>query len=109
MVRSRWSGWKAVGCQFDHDRPFAAKAGEWSRYVGLRAGGVAATRLMVNLPSLAVSAAAVLAESHGSSGALADGDCGGGRWRRGGARRRFEIAEVMIFSEGEATRRGRKR
>jgi len=61
-------GVKTMACQFDHDRPFAEQARALVDAVGLSAEQWQTTTLLVNAPSLAVIAAAVLAEIHGRVG-----------------------------------------
>ena len=84
---------KTVACQFDHERPFAEQARELVDRVGLSADEWQTTPLLVNLPSLAAIAAAVLAEMHGRTG----------HWPAvlrlrpvaGSVPPRFEVAEVI--------------
>ncbi len=68
LVRAPIEGVKAVACQFDHNQPFGEQARALVDAVGLTADGWQTTALLVNLPSLAVIAAAVLAEIHGRAG-----------------------------------------
>jgi hypothetical protein len=68
LVREPVEGVKAVACQFDNDRPFGVQARALVDGVGLEAEGWQTTPLLLNLPSLAVIAAAVLAEIHGRAG-----------------------------------------
>jgi hypothetical protein len=57
-----------VKTQFDHDRPFVEQARALVEAVGLSAQGWQTTPLLVNLPSLSVIAALLLAELHGRCG-----------------------------------------
>lgn len=57
-----------VKTQFDHARPFAAQGRALVEAVGLSAQAWQTTPLLVNLPSLSVIAALVLAELHGRCG-----------------------------------------
>jgi len=57
-----------VKTQFDHARPFAEQARALVEAVGLSAQAWQTTPLLVNLPSLNVIAALVLAEIHGRCG-----------------------------------------
>jgi hypothetical protein len=61
-------GVKSMACQFDHDQPFGEQARALVDGVGLSAEQWQTTALLVNAPSLAVIAAAVLAEIHGRAG-----------------------------------------
>src|SRR3954453_13663573 len=93
LVREPIQGVKAVACQFDHDRPFGEQARALVDGVGLDAEGWQTTSLLVNLPSLAVIAAAVLAEVPGRAGSFPPVL----RLRpvAGSVPPRFEVAEVI--------------
>jgi hypothetical protein len=85
-------GVKAVACQFDHARPFGEQARALVDGVGLSAEQWQTMALLVNLPSLAVIAAAVLAEIHGRAGHFPPVL----RLRPvAGSVQRFEVAEVL--------------
>lgn len=97
LVSEPITGVKNVACQFDHARPFAEQARGLLEGVGLSAEQWQTTPLLVNLPSLAVIAAAVLAEVHGRCG----------YWPpvlrlrpvAGSVPPRFEVAEVIDLSK----------
>jgi hypothetical protein len=57
-----------IKTQFDHSRPFADQAKAVVDSIGLSPEQWQTTRLLVNLPSLTVIAALVLAEIHGRCG-----------------------------------------
>lgn len=59
---------RQLACQFDHARPFADQARELADAVGLSADQWQTERFVVVPPSLAVIAAALLAEIHGRAG-----------------------------------------
>jgi hypothetical protein len=68
LVKEPIAGIKTVGCQFDQERPFAEQTRALLDSVGLSAEEWQTTPLLMNLPSLAPIAAAVLAEVHGRTG-----------------------------------------
>jgi hypothetical protein len=97
LVRGPIAGVKTVACQFDHEQPFAEQARKLIDGVGLSAEEWQTTPLLVNLPSLAVIAAVVLAEVHGRAGYFPPVL----RLRpvAGSVPPRFEVAEVIDLNE----------
>jgi hypothetical protein len=93
LVGTPVDGVKDVGCQFDHGRPFAEQTRELIDRVGLSPEGWQTTPLLLNLPSLAAIAAALLAEVHGRAGYFPPVL----RLRpvAGSVTPRFEVAEVI--------------
>jgi len=97
LVSGPITGVKTVACQLDHERPFAQQTRELIDSVGLSADEWQTMPLLVNLPSLAVIAAAVLAEVHGRAG----------YWPpvlrlrpvAGSVPPRFEVAEVIDLNK----------
>jgi hypothetical protein len=96
LVREPIEGVKVVTCQLDHDRPFGEQVRALVDGVGLDADGWQTTSLLVNLPSLAVIAAAVLAEVHGRAGYFPP--VLRLRPAAGSVPPRFEVAEVIDLS-----------
>jgi hypothetical protein len=97
---------KTVACQLDHERPFAEQVRQLVDAVGLSAEEWQTVPLLVNLPSLAVIAAAVLAEVHGRTG----------HWPpvlrlrpvAGSVPARFEVAEVVDLNKVREEARKRR-
>ena len=97
LVSGPIAGVKAVACQFDHERPFAEQTRALLDGVGLSAEQWQSTPLLLNLPSLAPIAAAVLAEVHGRCGYFPPVL----RLRpvAGSVPPRFEVAEVIDLNK----------
>jgi hypothetical protein len=97
LVSEPIRGVKSVASQFDHERPFMEQTRALVEAVGLSGEEWQTTPLLVNLPSLAVIAAAVLAEVHGRCGYFPPVL----RLRpvAGSVPPRFEVAEVVDLSK----------
>jgi len=97
LVRDPIAAVKVVACQLDHGLPFGEQARALVESVGLDANEWQTTPLLLNLPSLAVIAAMVLAEIHGRAGYFPPVL----RLRpvAGSVPPRFEVAEVIDLNE----------
>ncbi len=95
-----------VPTHFDHTRPFADQAAELVDRVGLAASDWGRVPVVVNLPSFAPVAAAVLAEIHGRTGHFPTIV----RLRpvAGSTPTRYEVAELIDLQAARDAARGRR-